>query len=443
MKFKKITAFLAVTAMLGTIAAVPVTVNAAAGDELIHQGDMEYADDNNIPYYWFAKTDGNKDDDGNETDTVSVARSDEQSHGGSYSLKVTDRASVSSGAGNYFVQPTADTTYRITAYIYPTETDTFHCRLSSGYWQDAGSAKGECEAGKWTKITADVTLSSWEQGAFHIYSENNTADFYVDDVSVVELSDEEDEPITPGDVAATAVNDDFSTFTSGTGSVPKYYSLKYTGSDEAYLSIVFHYETKVMAIEGLSGNLPDGNGILVNMTGSEAGAKLNLSLKFGTNNYGTTTYMKVYNVVDGVIADEALVTSDGCSGGIGNADEGTIDNFEFTIPEYSESYMVYLSPYTGVTAGFSSFKLFNLYINPVEDETPEVTHEEGFAFSNRVSLAELNKATITVTVNDNGTEKTSQSFEASTNLSGEGDAVVGIIVTDIPENVSITSINIE
>ncbi|MGM9936094.1 MAG: hypothetical protein ACI38A_02010, partial [Candidatus Ornithomonoglobus sp.] len=235
MKTMKIISLLTAAALSAVSLAAVVTASAAEGDDLINIGHMEYAGADNIPYYWYAKTDGDA------ADATSVGRSEEQVHGGTYSLKVSGRNSVNSGAGNYFTQPGVGKSYRITAYIYPTVTDTFYCRMSSSYWKNAGMATGECIADQWNEITADVTLTEWETGTFHIYSANSNADFYVDDVSVVELADTPTEPSDKIPAISTREGNLLSgkTFTvAAEGSVTtdsddtyEYYSMDYTGGN--------------------------------------------------------------------------------------------------------------------------------------------------------------------------------------------------------------------
>lgn len=158
--------------------------------DLVNNGSMEGANaEDNIPYYWFART--------GDQYTSTVQITNERMALGAYSMKVSGRTSPQAGAGNYFTQPQKGEQYIITAYIYATETDVFHCSALSGYWKDVNcNAVGECEAGKWSKLSAVVTVpEDWIDGSLQIWSENSSADFYVDAVSMT-LYDPDNVPET-------------------------------------------------------------------------------------------------------------------------------------------------------------------------------------------------------------------------------------------------------
>lgn len=179
MKSKKLIAFLSAVTMLGSVFCT-LPAMAEAGVDLIQTGTMEGAGKDNIPY--FAHTTG-----------AVIERSNDQVHSGNYSVKIYDRTGTGREKGylgNYFTAPTVGKTYTVTAYIYATETDTFTIAPLEGYWDSVnGTVTGECKAGEWTKLTGDITISKWTGGDIKIWSDNSTADFYVDDWSMIEQPD--------------------------------------------------------------------------------------------------------------------------------------------------------------------------------------------------------------------------------------------------------------
>ncbi len=179
MKSKKLIAFLSAVTMLGS-AFCTLPAMAEAGTDLINNGTMEGADGNNIPH--FAHT----------TNAV-IERSDAQVHSGNYSVKIHDRTGVGKDngfLGQYFTAPTVGKTYTVTAYIYATETDTFTIAPLNNYSTIAGGFVSEvCQAKQWTELTGNITINEWAQGDIKIWSDNSTADFYVDDWSMIEQPD--------------------------------------------------------------------------------------------------------------------------------------------------------------------------------------------------------------------------------------------------------------
>lgn len=154
--------------------------------DLINNGSMEGVDsENNIPYYWASRN------------AAKVQATNERMALGAKSLKVSGRTQPSDGALNYMQQPQGGEQYIITAYIYATETDIFHCSLISYSMGDVNcNAVGECEAGKWSKLSAVVTVpEDWKEGNVQIWSENGVADFYIDAVSLT-LYDPDNVPET-------------------------------------------------------------------------------------------------------------------------------------------------------------------------------------------------------------------------------------------------------
>lgn len=423
MRLKKLIALVSSVTMLGAVSAIaPATVSAKAGDDIIHTGHMEYAGEDEIPYYWYAKEKTE-----NETKyTPTIARSDEQAHGGTYSLKVSNRAHNETGAGNYFAQPEAGKTYIITASIYPTEEAVFHCAALSGYWKNVGlDATGVCEADKWTTLTATVQATEWKDGSFQIWSESGTGDFYVDDVSMVEQGEE-----APEVPAAAELPVDDTTFNND--SIPEYYTTTATGG----LSVSNGYLiAKNRNSDGKDQNIDAGSEfITINLGSSQlnAGDVVNFSFNYSNGNYGTASAAEVYLSCGGKDVEEGETEAfTGQNGSVSKSFSKAI-----TVPADYAGGDIKLVLRVSASTGAPRIKDVKISKTAVP-----ATHKEGFTFT--AALEELQNKTLKITAQDadgnTGTATTPYSDLSITETYGTGDAVLGIIIENIPYGTEITS----
>lgn len=154
---------------------VIVTEEQIEGEEIVDNGGMESIDGNNLPYYWGA------------TDGGATAQADTDAYKGNYSLKIANRKNAGDAARQY-IGLTPGFEYAFSAWVKCSEADTFKATLLTNYWMESTMASGDVKAGEWTRIKGIFTApSDWQNGCFIIQSENTTADFLVDDVSIKEL----------------------------------------------------------------------------------------------------------------------------------------------------------------------------------------------------------------------------------------------------------------
>ncbi|MGN0181318.1 MAG: hypothetical protein ACI4DP_02735 [Candidatus Ornithomonoglobus sp.] len=191
-----------------------------------------------------------------------------------------------------------------------------------------------------------------------------------------------------------------------------------------------------VTFEGASG-WNSANGIKVNVTeelkNAKSGGQFEVSLQFTSYYWGDTNVSIYFETAEGVKTNLTTATEVGTNG----TAQAVTASGAFSFAEDDTIYLCVTHP-----SGSHSYSYFTL--KGEKAETPQTTtHEEGFAFSAPITLDELQKATITVTKSENGTETTSEPIDFSTVTAGEGEAILGIIITNIPEGIAITSINID
>lgn len=272
-----------------------------------------------------------------------------------------------------------------------------------------------------------------------------------------------------GDGVAS-VNDDYTTMAAGT--TPDYLSAKTSKEITRFeTGLAAKGDTKKQALLlDTKDNISDGDGILVNMTNKAVpGTKMKISLAYGSANYSTHNQARVYHEIDGELIDEPIVKGNVIVGDGGDWNGGKIPETEFTVPEYEESYRILIaacsvtdeSGETLAGGGVGQFRLFNLYINPVQEETgytqsvdvetgTEVNGTEDFAeetatyFTTTVTPdAGKTYTNMTVSAKIKGIDDEQSASKAITALSGSGSYDIGIVINTLRDNIETLKVTLD
>lgn len=236
--------------------------------------------------------------------------------------------------------------------------------------------------------------------------------------------------LTTEDAALPIVNETFSA-----GSIPGYYTTTATAGLSADGTWLSASNVRVNNSDNIDEN---SEFITINIAGSQlvAGDILNIGFTYSNRN-GSTKSAAIVSLEYG---DKKSVSVGETGAVAGNGSDLKEDTFSkaITVPQ----------DYTGgtikivlkVSKSTGAPKIKNVKISKVQ------THKEAFTFT--APIEQLQDKTLKITAkNAENTEKTvSKAYselEVKTTVSGSGDAVLGLIIKDIPEGTEITSVVFE
>ncbi|GHV31853.1 hypothetical protein FACS18949_01280 [Clostridia bacterium] len=133
-----------------------------------------------------------RNDDGSGRDTSVLEVTDAEAHSGTHSLKVTGRSDTWNGPQLHLEKYIeAGKTYQITIWVRGIPESSIQYILSaqtgaSGPYQNIDRDQSFGYGDGWKKLTGEFTFNTTEFVAIYIESGSATAEFYIDDVSIME-----------------------------------------------------------------------------------------------------------------------------------------------------------------------------------------------------------------------------------------------------------------
>lgn len=475
MDIKRIIALAAAAAMLGASA---VTVSAEAGDDLLLTGGgaESGARGDGSPNYWTM-----------DDPDVIYCNDSVYVHSGNGSVKVTNATGGKDGgnAGPYFdTQPTVGETYEITAYIYALADGKYSISPLSGYWDTVnGVITEDCRAGEWTEISGRITISEWKNGMLVIWPEQATDTFYIDDVSMVEVEDAsitdynslksaltvsgkgavensftaDEESISMPSGVTSYITGSGNTITRNVGSNDSGALIRFTDNTTASLSISdvkFAGKGVFLKMESTAAHVTLNNVDFTDSSGDNYSAIYSQNVTLTLNNVTFPDRETGYDLTSewgcgtiyltGATKLSMQKEAQHYSLHVTGLTKGADVKIAFTGADGDASDI----PYNAVVAQKDQLspdlemicdpEAKTVHIITKTEQPEEPDYEAGFKFSEEISLEELNGKKLYLTRGDGRTA----TLETETYTSGLGNAIVGIIIENIPSDVTITSVEL-
>lgn len=234
---------------------------------------------------------------------------------------------------------------------------------------------------------------------------------------------------TPG---VSVVTDNFELMDPSTVTVPEYYEFSTDGN----LKIDYDGKTKAL-VPVMNGNIMNGDGVYVRMTGIEPGSEMNINLSYVNQNGSTLGAIKVFEEIDGVLSSTPVAENIGVTG----VQPGTLYG-DFTVSDYVDSYRLLIASYAYTGENLSSNgssvpRFYNINIVPVgyadisyngnnfdgDDGSKACTYEFDFNVSSAVNAA----AAHALKNNTDDETKFSATKESSITIA-EGACKIGVVI---------------